>query len=172
MFQFGLIFVLFTAAFAVGMLWSVHQRRGLAVPSEARRVLLAVERASLSAVRRRAVRLPLVALGALALLLLAQCLATSSSPISVLSIAAPIATFGFGLLASFALALFCGHHVRKHAFLGTAGAAQSLERSLIVTTSSAALLALAAEISAVLVAASVHALLWWILRGSAHPNPI
>lgn len=161
--------MLFTAVLAVCMLWSMHQRRGLAIPSEARRVLLALERASLAAVQRRAVRLPLMATGALALLLGAQCMVLPGGSLSITSIVAPCALFGLGLASSLGLAVFCGHHVRKHAFLGTAGAAHSIERCLTVTTSSVALLAIAAEVFAVLAAASVFTMLWWILRGSNYP---
>lgn len=154
-FQLVLIFVLFAAVLISLSAWSSYLRRGLIVPTEVRRALLALERATSAAVRRRALRVPLAAAVCVGVLILAQQLLPGSAT-SVAAVLGAIGAYSFGVVAVVVLSVLCGQHARKHTFAGIAGASISMERSLSIATSSAALLTMAAEVSGVVLAALVH----------------
>lgn len=168
-FQLVLTFVLFAAVLVSSIAWSMHQRRGLVVPVHARRVLMALERATNAAVRRRAVRIPLVAAVCLTLLITTQHLLPNSRMSATAAIGSILA-YTLGIFAVLGLTVFCGHHVRKHAFLSVASASSSLERSLSVTISGVALLAIGAEVFGVSLAALVHGTVTWLSHVDPAPS--
>jgi hypothetical protein len=167
-FHVALISALSAAVLVATVAWSMRQRRGLVVPHEARRVLVALERASWGAMRRRALGLPWAAGSVLCLLMLSQ-FVLQSNPTSrptAFTLLGGAAAMAIGILASFGVALLCGRHSRKHAFLGVPSASLSVNRCLTVTVSGAAVLAVAAEAMGMLAAAAVHGLLWLVARGA------
>lgn len=166
-FQVALISALSVAVLVAALVWSARLRRGLSVPHEARRVLVAVERACWAALRRRATSLPWATGGTLTIILLAQSAirATPGSASISLSLLGSVVTLALGLLAGFAVALLCGYLVRGRSFFSVGSAAISINRCLTATLSSAAVLAIAADVLGILSTVGVHGLLWLLARG-------
>jgi Na+/H+-translocating membrane pyrophosphatase len=170
-FQVALISALTAAVLVATVAWSMRQRRGLIVPHEARRVLVAIERATWGAIRRRALGLPWAAGGVLCLMMLSQYVLPSSIPShpTAFALLGATAAMALGILASFSIALLCGRHSRQHAFLGVTSASLSVNRCLAVSVSGAAALTVTAEALGMLAAAAVHGLLWLLARGAIDP---
>lgn len=167
-FQVALITALSAAVLVATLLWSARQRRGLTVPHEARRVLVALERASWASIRRCALRLPWPIGGVFAVLVVAYLVLapkTNHAPL-VFVLAGGSASLVLGVFASLLMAYLCGHHGRKHAFLGVSAAPFSINRSLTVAISSASVLVIGAEVAGMLAVIALHGLLGLLARGA------
>jgi K(+)-stimulated pyrophosphate-energized sodium pump len=167
-FQVALISALSAAVVVAALAWSLRERRGLLVPQSARRVLIALERASSAAIRRRATRLPLLLGGALCVMVAARYLLNRSGhtlPVAFEVLSALVA-LTLGMLSSLVVAFLCGHHASKHSFFATASASISVNRYFSVAVSSAAMLTIATEAAGMIAGVSVHGLLWMLARGA------
>jgi len=171
-FQIALISALSAAVFVATVVWSMRIGVGIGVPHEARRVLVAIERACWAALRRRAITIPWAATGTLGLIVVAHCALRPGSVPSptAFAIVGAASVLLLGLVAGFAFSLFCGRHVRSRSFLIVAASAFSSNRCLTTTVSSAAVLAVAADMAGMLSTACVHGVLWLMARGMAVSN--
>jgi Na+/H+-translocating membrane pyrophosphatase len=137
----------------VTLVSSYRQRAGVTVPQEARRVLVALERASATALKHRLIKLP-GPLGATGVALVFAPLLFVQQPISTFSLSSAVTTFVLllsGALVAFAMAWMTTLHVRAYAFSVYKGTQSTTSQALSSSWNASISLVVAAEVIGVLV---------------------
>jgi Na+/H+-translocating membrane pyrophosphatase len=159
-FQIGLISALAAAVLLLSPLWASRLRAGIGTPPEARRVLVALERATLAALRRRATTLPFAAGLGLLLLFAARWFLGGHSPSSQpKNLVVAFLLMVAGASAGVAVALMTIKHVRATAYSTWTGVSVGTARGIGSTWTNAASLLMAAEAAGILSVLAVDSLL-------------
>ncbi|MGC4065361.1 MAG: sodium/proton-translocating pyrophosphatase [Polyangiaceae bacterium] len=160
MFQIGLISALAAAVLLLSPFWAGRQRAGTGTPPEARRVLVALERASMAALRRRATSLPVaVGLGLVLLLAARWLIGAQSSALHPRNLVLALVAIVVGASTGFGVALMTVRHVRATAYSTWNGVSIGSARGIGSAWSNAATLLLAAEAAGILSVLAIDSLL-------------
>lgn len=160
-FPIGIIFTLSAVVLLVTLGWTHRQRRGVIVPPEARRVLVALERASAAVLKRRLQKLP-IPLGITASILVVVPLIfekTAPSRFSVASIAAPLALLVAGAAFALAITWLTTIHLRSYAFSVWSETQSSSGQALTASYNASVSLLVAAEVVGVLSVITLYGLM-------------
>ncbi|HEY5961859.1 MAG TPA: hypothetical protein VIV60_35110, partial [Polyangiaceae bacterium] len=168
MFQIALFSAIVFAALFTTWVWSARVGRNLSAPHDARRALLALERACSAALSRCLRRVAVPAAGAMLVLTIAHLVLRRDAhgmPVVMVLVGSAL-TMSAGVLITFGMSAYCGYHIRKHSFAAVLAASTSVDRCLSVVMAFTARLAVTTEAFGLLVTVLVNGMLWLLARGA------